>query len=164
MGQVENGVLDARAFRDVVGNFSTGVTVITTKNVENHPIGFTANSFTSLSLSPKLVLFSIDKNSSTYNQFLKTSGFAINILANDQLNISKQFSKSGIDRFEGVAYFEEASGSPVLPDSLAYIDCKVTNHYDGGDHTIIIGEVLSAKADPSKEPLIFFQGKYRSLN
>ncbi|WP_085991182.1 flavin reductase family protein [Oceanobacillus senegalensis] len=163
MSEIGNEVMDARDFRDIVGNFSTGVTVITTKNGEQKSIGFTANSFTSLSLNPKLVLFSIDKKSSTYNEFMETKHFAINILASDQVDVSKQFSKRGVDRFEGVAFYEDASGSPILPDTLAYLDCKVTDHCAGGDHTIVIGEVLSGKADPEKEPLIFFKGKYVNL-
>ncbi|SFD43398.1 NADH-FMN oxidoreductase RutF, flavin reductase (DIM6/NTAB) family [Lentibacillus persicus] len=160
MVKLENDVLDPRAFRNVVGNFSTGVTVITTKNEVGNPIGFTANSFTSLSLDPKLVLFNIDKNSSNYDVFMNTNYFAINVLASDQTGISKQFSTRGIDRFEGVAYFEDTSGSPILPETIAYLDCKVSTHYEGGDHIIVIGEVLSGEANPNKEPLIFFKGKY----
>ncbi|MFC2948045.1 flavin reductase family protein [Virgibacillus sediminis] len=160
MSKLESEVLDARAFRNTVGNFTTGVTIITTKNKEGHPIGFTANSFSSLSLDPQLLLFSIDKKSSTYQDFMNTEGFVVNILASDQIALSKQFATSGIDRFSGVSYYEDASGSPVLPDTLAYLDCKVANLFDGGDHTIVVGEVLSGSTAPDKKPLIFFKGKY----
>ena len=159
MRKVEPKTMDDRAFRDIVGNFSTGVTVITTENNLLEPIGFTANSFTSLSLNPKLVLFNIDKKSSLYKSFMDAEHFAINILANDQIDLSKKFSKSGIDRFDGVDYYKDITGSPILQGSLAYLDCKIQNRYEGGDHTIVIGEVLSADTQPNS-PLVFFQGKY----
>jgi 3-hydroxy-9,10-secoandrosta-1,3,5(10)-triene-9,17-dione monooxygenase reductase component len=159
MKKTEMKPMDDRAFRDIVGNFCTGVTIITTMNEDLQPIGFTANSFSSLSLNPKLVLFCIDKNASTYKDFMNTPHFAVNILSTNQIDLSKQFSKRGIDRFEGVNFSKDVTGSPILNDSLAYLDCKITNYYEGGDHTIVIGEVLSAKATEGK-PLAFFQGKY----
>ncbi|SER86626.1 flavin reductase family protein [Psychrobacillus sp. OK032] len=159
MKKMEIQPMDDRAFRDIVGNFCTGVTIITTMNGDLQPIGFTANSFSSLSLNPKLVLFSIDKNASTYKDFMNTEHFAVNILSTNQLDLSKQFSKRGINRFEGVNFTKDVTGSPILNGSLAYLDCKITNFYEGGDHTIVIGEVLSADAREEK-PLAFFQGKY----
>lgn len=159
MKKFETKSMDDRTFRDIVGNFCTGVTIITTMNEDLQPIGFTANSFSSLSLNPKLVLFSIDKNASTYKGFMNAHHFAVNILSNNQIDLSKQFSKRGINRFEGVNFSKDVTGSPILNDSLAYLDCKITNFYEGGDHTIVIGEVLSAEAIEGK-PLVFFQGKY----
>lgn len=152
-------ILDDRTFRNIVGNFTTGVTVITTKD-GNKPVGFTANSFTSLSLNPKLVLFCLDKKASSYQTFMEAEHFAINILASDQIDISKQFATSGIDRFQGIVYKEAVTGSPILKGVLAYIDCKLDKRVDGGDHTIFIGEVLAGDEDLSKQPLIFYQGKY----
>ncbi|MDA3129975.1 flavin reductase family protein [Aliibacillus thermotolerans] len=141
MSRTTNDVMDSREFRNIVGNFATGITVITTKSKET-PMGFTANSFTSLSLEPKLVLFHIDKGSSNYNVFMETDHFAVNILANDQMDVSKQFAQKDVDRFAGIDYEEKVTGSPVLTGTLAYLDCKVVNRYDGGDHTIVIGEVV----------------------
>ncbi|MGJ9457846.1 flavin reductase family protein [Oceanobacillus sp. CF4.6] len=163
MNQVQSKVMDSRVFRNLVGNFGTGVTIITTKNNEGKPIGFTANSFASLSLDPQLILFSIDKGSSNYEEFMNAECFSINILAEDQIDLCKQFATKGIERFAGVGYYECATGCPILPDTLAYIDCKITELVDGGDHTIIIGEVMSGNVNSSKQPLIFFQGQYKSL-
>ncbi len=162
MEKISLKTIDDRAFRNIVGNFCTGVTIITTQNDALQPVGFTANSFTSLSLNPKLVLFNIDKKSSSYTTFASAEHFAINILSEDQIDLSKQFSKSGVDRFEGVDYTKDVTGSPILQGSLAYLDCKVKDHYEGGDHTIVVGEVLSADAQPGK-PLLFFQGKYLEI-
>lgn len=162
MGKTEIKTIDDRAFRNIVGNFCTGVTIITTQNDSSQPIGFTANSFTSLSLNPKLVLFNIDKKSTSYTAFVSADHFAINILSDDQIDLSKQFSKSGVERFEGVAYTKDVTGSPILQGSLAYLDCKVKNLYEGGDHTIVVGEVLSANSLPGN-PLLFFQGKYSEI-
>lgn len=159
MSHAPNEVMDSREFRNIVGNFATGVTVITTK-IKGTPIGFTANSFTSLSLEPKLVLFNIDKGSSNYDAFMDTDHFAVNILAHDQMDVSKQFAQKDVDRFAGIDYEEKVTGSPVLTGTLAYLDCKVANRYDGGDHTIIIGEVVDGKETSEKEPLIFYKGKY----
>lgn len=163
MNKVENALLDERTFRNIVGNFATGVTIITTKRNDKKPIGFTANSFTSLSLNPKLVLFCLDKNSSSYETFMNSNAFAVSILTKEQKDLSKQFATHGIDRFKGVNYFEDITGSPIISGSLAYLDCKVNNLVDGGDHTIIIGEVLSGQEDLTKEPLIFYHGKYLNV-
>ena len=91
---------------------------------------------------------------------MEAEHFAINILASDQIDISKQFATSGIDRFQGIVYKEAVTGSPILKGVLAYIDCKLDKRVDGGDHTIFIGEVLAGDEDLSKQPLIFYQGKY----
>jgi 3-hydroxy-9,10-secoandrosta-1,3,5(10)-triene-9,17-dione monooxygenase reductase component len=150
--------MDAREFRNIVGSFCTGVTVITTCYSEKW-VGMTANSFTSLSLNPMLVLFNIDKQSSTYEEFLATDSFAVNVLAATHEYLSRQFSRHGIDRFEGVPFYQDVTGSPILNGVVGYLDCKVWKRYDGGDHTIVIGEVLSGNV-ADEAPLAFFKGKY----
>ncbi|MFC7394133.1 flavin reductase family protein [Scopulibacillus cellulosilyticus] len=154
--------MDQRQFRDISGSFATGVTVITTKSECGHPIGMTANSFTSLSLNPPLILFNIAKSSSLYDAFMKSNIFAVNILSAEQENLSRQFSKKNIDRFEGIGYEEDVTGSPILKDVLGYFDCVVKSRYDGGDHTIIIGETKNG-AVKDGDPLIFYRGKYARL-
>lgn len=151
--------MDQRTFRDISGTFATGVTIITSIDKDSNPIGMTANSFTSLSLSPSLVLFNIDKNASLYNDFMETDCFAVNILAADQAYLSKQFSKKGIDRFAGVDYEGITTGAPVLKDVIGYFDCHVKDRLDGGDHVIMIGEVKGGQARAGN-PLVFYRGKY----
>lgn len=151
-------MMDSREYRNIAGNFCTGVTVITTC-VSGRLVGMTANSFTSLSLDPMLVLFNIDKGSSTYQDFLKADGFAVNMLSSAQEHLSRQFARHDIDRFNGVDFHEDVTGSPILDETLGHFDCKVWKLYDGGDHTIVIGEVLSGQS-VEKSPLAFFGGKY----
>src|SRR5690625_4767871 len=112
-------MMDQKRFREICGSFTTGVTVVTTKVEKGRPVGMTANSFTSLSLAPPLILFNIDKGASLYNTFMETDYLAINILSKEQQDLSKQFSSRGIDRFEGVEYWEDETGSPILSDVLA---------------------------------------------
>lgn len=151
--------MEQRTFRDISGTFATGVTVMTSKDKYSNPIGMTANSFTSLSLSPTLVIFNIDKKASLYNHFMETGCFAVNILAADQEYLSRQFSQRDIDRFEGVDYKEDITGAPVLKDVIGYFDCTVKDRLDGGDHIIIIGEVKGGRASAGS-PLVFYRGKY----
>ena len=151
--------MDQRKVRDISGTFATGVTVVTTKDASGKPVGMTANSFSSLSLNPPLVLISIDKGASLYKHFMETNFFAINILSEKQEHLSRQFSRKNIDRFEGVNYAEGVTGTPILSDTIGYFDCAVNNYYDGGDHTIIIGEVKNGEGRDGK-PLLFHRGKY----
>lgn len=155
--------MDQRELRDITGTFATGVTVITTKNEENYPVGMTANSFSALSLSPSLVLINLDKKVSLYKHFMEAENFAVNILNADQEYLSRQFSRKNIDRFEGIDYEDDITGAPILKYVLGYLDCTVVNRYDGGDHTIIIGETKGGKAKEGS-PLLFFKGKYANLN
>ncbi|WP_158555817.1 flavin reductase family protein [Peribacillus glennii] len=155
--------MDQRKFRDISGSFATGVTVVTTKNEKGHPVGMTANSFTSLSLDPPLVIINVDKKSSLYTEFLNAESFAVNILSSEQEDISRRFSTKNIDRFEGISYEEDVTGSPILKDVIGYFDCDIVKHYDGGDHTILIGETKGGNIG-SGEPLIFYRGKYQHVN
>ena len=156
-----------RAFRDALGNFATGVTVITSNDGQGNPIGMTATSFNSLSLSPPLVLWSIDKSSSQFAAFTQASHFAIHVLNSQQLDLALQFSKKDIDRFEGVLLAneteqEESSETPFLKEFLSRFYCELSNIYDEGDHCIIVGKVLSMECQ-SGSPLLFFQGQLTSL-
>lgn len=154
--------MNQRKFRDICGSFATGVTVVTTKGKNDKPIGMTANSFTSLSLEPPLVLFNIDKKASLYNDFMTNNCFAVNILSSDQQELSRKFSKRGVDRFQGVSYTEDITGAPILIDTLGYFDCLIKERVDSGDHIIVIGEVQNGELGDGK-PLVFYQGKYTQI-
>jgi len=154
--------MEQKRFREICGSFTTGVTVVTTKDERGNPVGMTANSFTSLSLDPPLILFNIDKGASLYETFMKTDSLAINILSKEQQSLSKQFASSGIDRFDGVQYCKDKTGAPILSGVLAYFDCEIEHRYDGGDHTIIIGKVVSGDSEDG-EPLVFYKGNYKEL-
>lgn len=155
-------MMNKREFRDIAGRFATGVTVMTTKTEQGYPVGMTANSFTTLSITPPLVIFNIGKKVSLFNDFKKTNRFAVNILAANQKELCKQFSTSNIDRFEGVNYEEDVTGAPILHGVIGYFDCVIKERYEGGDHIIIIGEVKGG-AQREGDPLIFFKGEFSKL-
>lgn len=155
---------DPRRFRDVLGHFATGVTVITL-NVEGDLRGMTANAVSSLSLDPPLLLVCVQKDASIYEHFERAEAFAMNVLSVDQEDISTMFAAHGgpDEELGGVPYHEGPLGSPILEGVLASADCRITERYDGGDHTIVIGEAASISANGSVEPLLFYRGAYRRL-
>ncbi|WAU75772.1 flavin-dependent trigonelline monooxygenase reductase component [Acinetobacter sp. LF10] len=130
-----------RELRDAFGSFMTGVTVVTTCKDDGTPLGFTANSFASVSLDPALLLVSIAKTSSNYNNFANASHFAINILAEEQKDISNTFARPSDDRFENLAWTKSASHNPVIDQVSAWFDCTTYQVVDAGDHAILIGRV-----------------------
>lgn len=154
--------IDRNELRRVMGHFATGVTVITTLNKDGKIHGLTANAFSSVSLDPPLCLISVDKKAESYSSFEESRVFTVNILASDQEALSRKFAVSGGNKFEGVAYRIGANGAPILEGVLAYIECKLYAAYDGGDHTIYLGEVQQAEVTESK-PLLFFRGGYREI-
>jgi flavin reductase (DIM6/NTAB) family NADH-FMN oxidoreductase RutF len=154
--------IDPRELRNVMGHFATGVTVITTKDTAGKPFGLTANAFTSLSLDPPLVLICVDKMVDCYACFEDTKVFVVNFLSEDQEHLSRRFATKGIEKFEGVAVRQGELGVPHLEGAMGYIECKLINGYDGGDHTIYVGEVQNCSASGDR-PLLFFKGKYYRL-
>jgi flavin reductase (DIM6/NTAB) family NADH-FMN oxidoreductase RutF len=154
--------IDKNELRRVMGHFATGVTVITALRKSGEMHGLTANAFTSVSLVPPLLLVCVDKNAESYPCFDETRVFTVNILAHDQEALSRKFAVSGGDKFQGVAYHTGANGAPILDGALAYVECKVVQEFDGGDHTIYLGEIEQAEAREGK-PLMFFRGGYREL-
>lgn len=154
--------MDGRTFRNIAGRFATGVTVVTTINKQGRPVGMTANSFTSLSLDPPLVLFCIGKSASLFSDFMEASAFAVNILAEEQEELSRRFAAKEIDRFAGVSYLTAKTGAPILKDVLGYFDCQVEARYEGGDHIIMIGRVVDG-LERDGAPLVFYGGKYGRL-
>ncbi len=153
---------DSRTFRRALGNFATGVTVITAQDSQGNKVGVTANSFNSVSLEPALVLWCIDKRANSYEVFNQASHFAVNILAADQIDISNQFARPKDDKFLGMAYQEGLGKALLLDDVSAQFECKMYQQIDAGDHIILIGEVESFN-DFGRAPLLYHQGAYSTV-
>jgi len=154
--------IEKNELRRVMGHFATGVTVITSRRNSGELHGLTANAFTSVSLIPPLLLVCIDKKAESYPCFDESGIFTVNVLAADQEALSRRFAVTGGDKFQGVSYRIGANGAPILDGALAYLECKVTEKIDGGDHTIYVGEIEQAETKEGK-PLLFFRGGYREL-
>lgn len=155
-------MFDSKELRRVMGLFATGVTVLTTRDDQGRPYGLTANAVTSLSLTPPLLLICIDKKAETHPHFLTARCFVVNILSEDQEELSARFAKSGGDKFGSLAFSTNQDGVPVLEHTLAHLECRILETHEGGDHVIHIGEVHHAEARGGR-PLLYFQGKYRHL-
>ncbi|MEW5248407.1 flavin reductase [Microbulbifer sp. 2201CG32-9] len=151
---------DPKDFRRALGQFPTGVTVITTRDAGGAPIGMTASSFNTLSIDPALVLWSIDKRAWSLESFTKGRGFAVNVLRNDQVELSNGFARRGEDKFAGIDTRDCANGSPLLPDVAAWFECNTWEVYEGGDHFIIVGEVTDYHYEENVSSLVFHNGRY----
>mgnify|MGYP001156475997 CR=1 FL=1 len=148
-------------FRQAMGKFATGVTIVTTP-VKEGVHGMTANAFMSVSLDPPLVLVSVDKRANTHRYISEAKCFGVNILRTDQRHISNHFAgKPNEQVAQGLSY-EWHDGIPVLMDCLANIACRLWANYDGGDHTLYVGEVRALRSSEA-EPLLFFEGTYREM-
>lgn len=157
MSQTE---FDPKDFRRALSQFPTGVTVITTLDAEGNPVGVTASSFNSVSMDPTLVLWSIDKGAHSLTAFEKSEHFAVNVLGRDQVATSNNFASRGEDKFANAAYSAGLGGAPVLNDYAAQFECKTWAVYEGGDHLILVGEVLDYRYNDGVEPLVFARGSY----
>ena len=151
---------DVKDFRRALGQFPTGVTIITTRDEKGEPIGVTASSFNSVSVSPALVLWSVDKNAFSASIMENAEHFAVNVLSKSQVEMSNRFAGRGEDKFAGIEYSDDPHGSPLFNDCSAQFECKTWNVYDGGDHLIIVGEVLDYRHNESQSPLVFACGSY----
>jgi flavin reductase (DIM6/NTAB) family NADH-FMN oxidoreductase RutF len=154
--------IDKQLFRRVMGNFATGVTVVTTKMGDGQPCGLTATAFTSVSLLPPLVLVCIGKESESYPHFAPAGLFAVNFLSRMQEAISQRFAVSGGDKFNGIPWHPGILGAPILDGAIGHIECRIVHSYAGGDHTIYVGEIEDAAANDG-EPLVYFRGAYRNV-
>jgi len=150
-------------FRRCLGEFVTGVTVITTVGPDGTPYGLTANSFSSVSLDPPLILWSLRLNATNFPIYSTAENFAVNILAEDQVEISNRFAKSGADRFQGVATTAGGRGVPLLDGAVAQLECRREASYPGGDHVVFIGRVLRLR-NTGRKPLAFRSGKYMTVH
>jgi len=155
--------VNAATMRDVLGHFATGVVVVTAHAAEGALLGFTCQSFASLSLDPPLVTFAPARTSSTWPRIRDVGAFCVNVLAEEHEELSVRFSRPGgsVDKFAGVDWSPAPSGAPVLDGVSAWIDCSLYAEHDGGDHTIVVGRVHDLGADPSRLPLLFYRGGYR---
>lgn len=160
--QQEEVGFDSKAFRRALGNFATGVTIMTAQNVQGQKVGVTANSFNSVSLDPPLILWSIDKRSSSYAIFEEATHFAVNILAADQIELSNQFARSKDDKYANIKFDTGVGGAPVLKECSAVFECERHSILDGGDHWIILGRVVCFQ-DNGCSPLLYHQGAYSSV-
>lgn len=153
--------IDPRRFRTAAGQFPTGVTVITTLDSDREPSGLTANSFSSLSLHPPMVLFCLGLDSTSLPAFEAGNGFAVHILAADQQWMAQQFATKGIDRWQGVVWEPGYNELPVIADALAVFECRVAHIHPGGDHLIYVGEVERLTvAETGRAALSYFRSRY----
>lgn len=159
---VETAPFDPRQLRAAFGQFPTGVTVVTARAADGRRIGLTANSFSSLSLDPPLVLWSLMKSAPSCSDFVATGHFAINVLAQDQIHLSRTFATPSPDKFADVACADGPGGVPLIDGGSARLVCRNVGQYDGGDHLIFIGHVVQF-ASFSKAPLVFHAGRYRAV-
>ncbi|MCA8889746.1 MAG: alpha/beta fold hydrolase [Parvularculaceae bacterium] len=155
---------DPRTLRDAMGCFATGITIVTSRDADGKPIGLTANSFTSVSLDPPLLLVCIARSARSASTLEDTSHFGINILHIGQQPTSNLFSSREPDRFSKVPWENGEHGTPLLKNSLASIECVSHAVYDGGDHLILVGRVERARFELRRDPLLYFAGKYRRLH
>ncbi len=155
--------IDSREFRNALGSFATGVCIITANPEGYDAFGMTVNSFTSVSLEPALVLWSLQNTSECMPAFKKADQYAVNILAADQQDLSNHYAKKGEHVLLADHYQIGQSGCPVLLNTVASFECNVWTHYPGGDHVILVGQVINMEANGDKEPLLFNAGQYRKL-
>ena len=155
---------DPRTLRDALGCFATGVTVVTTLDEAGQPVGLTANSFSSVSLDPPLILFCLARSSTNVERFRQAEHFAINVLHIGQQPTSGVFARSQADRFQDVAWETWDTGAPILSGALASFECGTEQIVEAGDHLVIIGRVTRARFEPRRDPLLYFRGKYRRLH
>jgi flavin reductase (DIM6/NTAB) family NADH-FMN oxidoreductase RutF len=155
---------DARTLRDAMGCFATGITIITSRDGDGTPIGLTANSFTSLSLDPPLLLVCVANTAGSAPVLREAEHFAVNMLQVSQQATSNRFAGKGEDRFAATAWSEGETGMPLIDGALGAFECKRHAIHDGGDHFILVGEVVRAQFEPRRDPLLYFRGKYRRLH
>jgi flavin reductase (DIM6/NTAB) family NADH-FMN oxidoreductase RutF len=155
--------IDPREFRNALGSYPTGVCVITANPSGYEPFGMTINSFASVSLEPALVLWSLQNNSECYAAFEKAEGFSINVLAQEHQSLSNQYAKKGEHTLDKQHYHIGSSGQPVLNQALTSFECKIWARYPGGDHIILVGEVVAMETNPNAKPLLFHAGKYGEI-
>lgn len=154
----------ARRYRDVLGHFATGVTVVTALS-GGEPVGLTCQSFMSVSLEPPLVVFSPAKTSRAWPLIQRSGAYCVNFLAADQVDLSDQMASRGVNKFAGVSWrLSPETGSPVLEGALAYVDCRIRTVHEAGDHRLVVGRVVDLGTTDAPEALTFYRGRYGSLS
>lgn len=150
---------DTRDFRQALGRFATGVTIVTARAADGTPVGMTANSFNSVSMDPPMVLWSLARTARSAEAFLQADAWNVHILANDQEALSNRFARAGEDKFGGLALDAGLGDAPLIPGCSARFQCRTAFRYDGGDHVIFVGEVLAYDRS-ERPPLVFVTGGY----
>ncbi len=154
-------MIDTSEFRRVIGHFASGVSVVTTRHPGGEPCGLTASAVCSLSLNPTLLLVCVDKAAETHDCIAQSGFFAVNVLADGKgETLARRFAigEAG-EKFTGVAFHDERTGAPVLDEALAWMDCRVADRAEGGDHTVFMGEVMAADVGEGS-PLVYYRGGY----
>ncbi|MEO0420817.1 MAG: flavin reductase family protein [Pseudomonadota bacterium] len=152
-----------RRLRDVLGTFATGVTVVTALDEAGDPVGITVNSFTSVSLSPPLILWCLSRESASLNAYCTARHFAINVLHESQQDLATRFASNERHKFAGLEGVTEGiSGVPLLANCVGQLQCTSRQSHDGGDHVILIGEVLAVQ-EAAGAPLLFHRGRFAGL-
>ncbi|WP_232698480.1 flavin reductase family protein [Brevibacillus daliensis] len=159
---METHISHTDTFKAIMGSYPTGVTIITTTDLEGNPAGLTANSFTSVSISPLLVLFCVDEKAGSLSAFRESGRFAVHVLAEDQQEICWRFASREPNKFNDVKWSLSERKLPVLPDCAGLMECKTVNVVEAGDHTIFIGEVEHIEKTDN-EPLLYFRRKVGSI-
>ena len=150
-------------FRAALGRFASGVTIITTfDEKENRPLGITVSAFSSLSMTPPLVLICIDKDAYLHDYIRAFGAFAVNILAEGQEKLLNLFASREVEKFKDISYAMSEMNLPLIDDALVNIECKIVSEHEGGDHTIFVGELMSVKTIDTN-PLLYFHGGYGKL-
>jgi 3-hydroxy-9,10-secoandrosta-1,3,5(10)-triene-9,17-dione monooxygenase reductase component len=160
--RVPGRAVDGAAMREVLGQFATGVVVVTAAGPDG-PLGFTCQSFISLSLDPPLVSFAPARTSTTWPRIREIGTFCVNVLADDHAHHSARFARSGGDKFTDVRWTPGPGGAPLLDGVCAWVYCTLDHEYDGGDHTIVVGRVQALGADHGRAPLVYHRGRYGLL-
>jgi flavin reductase (DIM6/NTAB) family NADH-FMN oxidoreductase RutF len=155
----EPGSIDELSFRDVLGNFATGVTIVTA-TIDGEQVGMSANSFTSVSLDPPLVAFCAAHTSTTYPRIREAGHFCVNVLAEEQADVARLFSLRGVDRFQAISWRPSPTGAAIIDGALAWVDCEIHAEHDAGDHVIVVGRVVACEAFAMRHPLLFFRGGF----
>ena len=154
---------DELQFRHVMAHFTTGVTVVTSRTPDGRPCGLTANSVASVSLNPLLVLVCVNREAASHACIVSGGAFAVSILGGHHEDLARRFSLGDHSaRFDELPYRTVLTGSPVLDDALAWMDCRITDIHEGGDHSIVVGKVVACDARDG-EPLVFYRGEYRRM-
>lgn len=161
---ISSTAIEPLAFRKALGHYASGITVITSMN-DNEPIGFTCQSFHSVSINPPLVSFSVMSSSASYPKIRQAGRFAVNILSDAQVSISNQFAQRGADKWRDVDWMTSPMGNPLIARSLHWLECDIYAEYTAGDHLIVIGEVKALTNNDTSlaSPLLYFKGRYCHL-
>ncbi len=154
----------SRPLRAALGRFTTGVAIVTLESESGEPVGMTMNSFSSVSLDPPLVLFSVSKDAFGLEAFRRAQGYAVNVLCEDQEPLSSCFARPSGDKWNGLGFTRGYKGAPLLEDTLAHFECAPWATYDGGDHLIFVCRVVAFACREDRHPLVFYGGRYACLD